>query len=139
MSPLFKHILNYNCTSCSGEMEGIVSVSVFLNYILNQFLKNILLFVSFWYLSLPSMQFNELSLFKHRHVFSAVSYVPKSWVSQRILSHSETAHYFFHRIQSFSRKLHLNGSEVVNGSSVPKCIGVSSSLKRSFGGVAVKS
>lgn len=76
-------------------MEGTVSVSGFLNYILDQFLKNILLFLSLWYLSLPSMQFNELSLFKHKHIFSAVSYVPKSWVSQRILSHSETAHSFF--------------------------------------------
>lgn len=66
-------------------MEGTVSVRVyfffFLNYILKQFLKNILLL---WYLSLPSIQFNELSLFKHKNVFSAVSYVSNSWVSQMI-------------------------------------------------------
>jgi len=31
-----------------------------------------------------SIQFNELSPFKNRSVFSTDSYVPKSWVSQRI-------------------------------------------------------
>lgn len=57
MSSLFKHILDCNCSQCSGEMEELVSMSFvmlfgwgFFKYMLKQFSKN---HFSVWILMVP--------------------------------------------------------------------------------------
>lgn len=57
--------------ACIPECFVCFVLVLFLSICWNSFLKIILVFWFLQYLSLSSIQFNELSLLKHKHVFSA--------------------------------------------------------------------